>query len=121
MLFIVASVLSYTIYGIPLWTEYHILTSISSKIATFFKKFYLCKNALLDTHGEKRNELVDEMINICKCDRENAIETIPLVEFDSRLGYEPSMEYMCDRAHIEWKLNLLNEVIEKELPSYYEN
>ena len=47
-------------------------------------------------------------------------DTIPLVEFDSRLGYEPSMEYMTDKAHIEWKLNLLRDVMEKELPSYYE-
>jgi hypothetical protein len=30
------------------------------------------------------------------------------------------MEYMCDRAHIEWKLSLLRDVIERELPSYYE-
>ena len=34
----------------------------------------------------------------------NALRTIPLVEADSRLGYEPSMEYMCDRAHLEWKI-----------------
>ena len=36
-------------------------------------------------------------------------------------GYEPSMEYMTDKAHIDWKLGLLREVMEKELPSYYEN
>ena len=50
----------------------------------------------------------------------NAEDTIPLVEFDSRLGFEPSMEYMTDKAHIDWKLNLIKDVIEKELPSYYE-
>ena len=60
------------------------------------------------------------MLVIAKREHENAIDTIPLVEFDSRLGYEPSMEYMTDRAHIEWKLGLLSELIEKELPSYYE-
>ncbi len=36
-----------------------------------------------------------------ECD--NARRTIPAVEYDSRLGWEASMEYMCDRAHLEWK------------------
>jgi hypothetical protein len=30
------------------------------------------------------------------------------------------MEYMCDAAHLEWKIELLRQVIEEELPSYYE-
>jgi hypothetical protein len=60
------------------------------------------------------------MIEICQDEVKNAEDTIPIVEFDSRIGYEPSMEYMTDRAHIEWKLDLLREVIERELPSYYE-
>ena len=84
------------------------------------KEFYKRKDKLLDTHGEERNKLVDEMLELCKAEVNNAIDTIPLVEFDSRLGYEPSMEYMTDKAHIDWKLDLINEVIEKELPSYYE-
>ena len=36
------------------------------------------------------------------------------------LGYEPSMEYMCDADHILWKLSLLRDMMEKELPSYFE-
>ena len=85
------------------------------------KEFYKRKYILLASHGEERKKLVDEMLNYCKAEIKNAEDTIPLVEFDSRLGYEPSMEYMCDKAHIEWKLGLLSEVIEKELPKYYEN
>ena len=84
------------------------------------KKFYKRKFVLRDTHGEERNALVDEMIMICCEEVKNAEETIPIVEFDSRLGYEPTMEYMTDKAHIEWKLGLIKHVIEKELPSYYE-
>ena len=34
----------------------------------------------------------------------NAQNTIPLVEKDSRLGWEPRMEYKTDRRHIEWKI-----------------
>ena len=85
------------------------------------KEFAKRKDILLESHGEERNRLVDEMTKLCKAEINNAEDTIHLVEFDSRLGYEPSMEYMCDRAHIEWKLGLLREVTEKELPSYYEN
>ena len=84
------------------------------------KEFVKRKQHLLEAHGDQRNRMVDEMIEICRCEEENAKSCIPLVEFDSMLGYEPSMEYMSDRAHIEWKLNLLRDVIEKELPSYYE-
>ena len=61
------------------------------------------------------------MMELCRAEEQNALDTIPLVEFDSRLGYEPSMEYMSDRAHIEWKLNLLRHITEEELPKYYEN
>ena len=35
---------------------------------------------------------------------ENARATIPAVRYDSRLGYEPSMEYIGDEPHILWKL-----------------
>ena len=92
----------------------------SIRTAISVKEFYKRKEALLDTHGEERNRLVDEMIGLCKDEVANAKATIPLVEFDSRLGYEPSMEYIGDADHINWKLGLIKEVIEKELPSYYE-
>ena len=90
------------------------------RTAIGIKKFAKLKFILKDTHGDKRNETVDKMIAICRAEEKNALDTIPLVEFDSRLGYEPSMEYMTDPAHIEWKLKLLRGVINEELPSYYE-
>ena len=90
------------------------------RTSIYIKEFYKRKEALLDTHGEERNKLVKEMIELARADLENAKATIPLVEFDSRLGYEPSMEYMCDRAHIEWKIGVSEELINDELPRYYE-
>jgi hypothetical protein len=72
----------------------------------------------LDT--KEYNRLLDEMREICLCELENAKATLPLVEFDSRLGYEPSMEYMCDAAHLEWKIALLNDLIENEIPALYQ-
>lgn len=49
---------------------------------------------------------------------QNAEDTIPLVEFDSRLGYEPSMEYMCDKEHILHKIQATRTVLETELAQY---
>lgn len=42
--------------------------------------------------------IVDE-----ECD--NARRAIPAVEYDSRLGWEASMEYMCDAEHLLWKID----------------
>ena len=39
----------------------------------------------------------------------NVRETIPLVEADSSLGWEPSMFYVADREHLEWKLRQLGD------------
>ena len=90
------------------------------RTAINIKEFAKLKFILRDTHGRERNETVDKLLEICRAEEKNALDTIPLVEFDSRLGYEPSMEYMTDKAHIDWKLGLMREVMEKELPSYYE-
>ena len=48
---------------------------------------------------------------------ENAKDTIPAVEFDSRLGWEPSMEYVCDRWHLEWKIRQVNSAL-REIADY---
>ena len=49
---------------------------------------------------------------------ENVRETLPLVDADSRLGWEPSMDYMADREHLEWKLRQLDNLLNKTLPAY---
>jgi len=49
---------------------------------------------------------------------ENTRAAIPLVEFDSRLGWEPSMEYMADAEHLRWKIAQVRHVIDIELPAY---
>ena len=55
--------------------------------------------------------MVSDMIALIKDEIENARATIPLVEFDSRLGFEPSMEYMCDADHLYWKVECTNEAL----------
>ena len=46
-----------------------------------------------------------EQARIREEERANVLATIPLVEFDSSLGWEPTMGYVCDRENLEWKLN----------------
>ncbi len=60
-------------------------------------------------------KIVDDMEALLRAEIENAKSGIELVEYDSRLGWEPSMEYMTDREHIEWKIRQVNYVINTEL------
>ena len=48
--------------------------------------------------------ILDEIEALAHAEIENAKSAIPLVEADSRLGWEPSMEYVGDKWHIEWKI-----------------
>ena len=59
----------------------------------------------------------DQMTELAQAELANVQATLPLVEFDSRLGWEPSMEYMCDPAHIEWKIDQLRTVLDTEIPA----
>ena len=53
--------------------------------------------------------IIDKMLCLLKAERENAEKAIPLVEFDSALGFEPSIEYVCDAKRIQWKLQQIDE------------
>lgn len=64
--------------------------------------------------------IIDDMERLLKCEIENAKSAVELVEHDSRLGWEPSMEYMTDREHIEWKIKQVNYVINTELKNLRE-
>jgi len=70
------------------------------------KEIEALKNILLDMEKIVREEII------------NAEETIELVENDSRLGWEPSMLYITDRWHLEWKIRQLNYILEKEICEY---
>ena len=53
---------------------------------------------------EEALKILDELEALAREEIGNARDTIPAVETDSRLGWEPSMEYVCDRWHLEWKI-----------------
>ena len=92
----------------------YITNCIKSAIAA--KKWYkLIARFNASETPEEILGIMDEMEKVLYAEIENAKDTIPLVEVDSRLGWEPSMEYMGDRKHIEWKIKHTNHVINTEI------
>ena len=64
---------------------------------------------------EELAEIYDKMEALLKDEIANAEKAIPLVEADSRLGWEPSMLYIGDKWHIERKIRQVNYVLNSEL------
>lgn len=58
-------------------------------------------------------KIIHDMVEILEDERQNAIDTIPISEFDSILGFEPSMEYVTDKRRLLWKINQVENEIEK--------
>lgn len=83
------------------------------------KEWFLAKAKAgsADTREQVREQL-DKLRAIAKAERANAEKAIPLVRKDSRLGWEPSMEYIADEEHIRWKLRHLDYVEEFEFECY---
>ncbi len=76
---------------------------------------------MIESDGEKIDRILDEMSIIAEAEILNAENTIPLVETDSRLGWEPSMEYVTDTMHLQWKIEQVRRVISHEIPAYRES
>ena len=70
------------------------------------------------TTVEEGRALLDEAEAIIIDERTNVLRTLPLVKYDSRLGWDPRMEYVCDPARLEWKLKLLDYVQNTEIRQY---
>ena len=64
---------------------------------------------------EELSEIIDNMEKLLLDERKYAEETIPLVQLDSRLGWEPSMEYMTDEEHLLWKIRQVDYVLGYEI------
>ena len=86
------------------------------------KRWWILNKRLeLEYDPEKANALLDEMLELIEAEEQNVTETIPLTEADSRLGWEPSMDYIGGTWHLKWKLYQLNELKEKTIPAYRES
>ena len=80
------------------------------------KKWHVLKSDLRSARTkEELKTIIDELEKILVAERKNAENTIPLVQMDSRLGWEPSMEYMTDEEHLLWKIRQVDYVLDYEI------
>ncbi len=83
------------------------------------KEWYLLNQCVQHTDDLlKKKDALDRMIALGRAEIRNAEAAIPLVEADSRLGWEPSMEYVCDAPHIRWKIDQVQHVIDTDIPAF---
>ncbi len=73
---------------------------------------------LLETDPAEAAAILERIVAIAKEEIQNVRDTLPLVRLDSSLGYEPSMDYVCDEEHLEWKLRQMNAVLTIDIPNY---
>lgn len=83
------------------------------------KQWHILKCKLnSETSRRKLGRIVEKMVSLLKDEEENVKSTIPLVQKDSRLGWEPSMLYMTDVHHLEWKLRHIEYTLDFEISKY---
>jgi len=83
------------------------------------KRFYRCVRHLpIESDVELVDKLLAEAESILREEYANCEEAKQYVKLDSRLGWEPRMEYRCTTEQIDWKLKQLEYVINAELRAY---
>ena len=86
---------------------------------TNIKRWWLLNNALVSCDDPAEAlKLLDKIEELAYAEIDNARSAIPFVEQDSRLGWEPSMEYVCDKWHLEWKIRQVKSVIDGDIAGY---
>lgn len=71
------------------------------------KRFFLAGRAIRTEDAAGRAAALEVMAGILDEETANVRAAIPAVEIDSRLGWEPTIGYIADRAGLEWKLEQL--------------
>lgn len=85
------------------------------------KKMYIFRQRLFIAATNKEVKgIIDGIRKLGTLEIKNAEKALKVVDKDSALGYEPSMGYGGDRAHIEWKIRQVKHMMEHEL-GIYEN
>ena len=83
------------------------------------KRHYILKQQLsIIGNAENAEKILDEIEALLLAEKENVKATIPLVQADSRLGWEPSMEYTTDEEGLLWKLRQLDYELDFILPKF---
>ena len=88
------------------------------KSAVCAKKWVLTKQKLDMAKKEEVPEIVAYMRSLAEEEIKNAEAAIECTDYDSRLGWEPSMEYIADSDHLRWKISQVKFACEKELELY---
>jgi len=89
------------------------------KTAVHVKEFYLQKCAFNNASScRKATRALNTIERIARAEIENAKESISFVEKDSAIGYEASMCYQSDKAHIEWKIKQVEYMLRSEVRMY---
>ncbi len=94
---------------------------IASSVATAccVKEWYLLNLKLMAAADVREaHALLDRLEKLAQDEIANAESAIPLVEADSRLGWEPSMEYVTDAWHIRWKIRQVRYMLQGELAAF---
>ena len=87
--------------------------------STIHIKQWWLLNMKLQVQEERKPMLaiLDQLEELAQQEIANTKDAIPLVSADSRLGWEPSMEYVCDPWHLEWKLKQMESML-REISTY---
>ncbi len=67
------------------------------------------------TPAKNPRPIVLELIDILKREIANAEATIPLVEANSRLGYNQEFDYCCSPEQLRWKIKMAHRTLSEEL------
>jgi hypothetical protein len=76
------------------------------KAATAEEDIVLSKTVAESEKAAARSRI----LALARDEYENAKATLPLVDADSRLGWEPTMGYCGGREQIEWKLRRMEKL-----------
>ena len=92
-------------------------------IKIIITKQYHLQIKLLEKEGDNKEYIPcilfdGNFIHICQEEKENVLATIPLVQCDSILGWEHSMEYVGDEPCLRWKLRQLDYELNCNLKDY---
>ena len=82
-------------------------------------KWYQLNLQLLNSEKQSESlQLLNEIESLAENELINAKNAITFVDADSRLGWEPSMEYMTDRWHLEWKIKQIRTMIDGDIAAF---
>ncbi len=70
---------------------------------------------------ENPKPIIQELIDIINLEIKNAEDTIPLVEANSRLGYNQEFDYCCAPEQLKWKIEMAKRTLNDELLPLLQN